>query len=130
MASNLLFSQAGHLVPAYQPEASFRIFERLINHCSIATGGELQDNVDLVDFARNGPAKSTTLLTPPESPGPVCFIRDIKSCPYHYWALVANRKGVAYNGVMYNSTEDYIEPPPLPAYPPVPAVAEGAVDER
>jgi carboxypeptidase C (cathepsin A) len=34
--------QAGHLVPAYQPETAFKIFERAIKGLSIATGEAIQ----------------------------------------------------------------------------------------
>jgi len=42
---NFSFSRvynAGHLVPAYQPEATYRIFERVLKGLSIATGEEIQ----------------------------------------------------------------------------------------
>ena len=42
---NFSFSRiynAGHLVPAYQPECAYRVFERVIKGLSIATGDEIQ----------------------------------------------------------------------------------------
>lgn len=113
--SNPKPSQAGHLVPAYQPETAFRVFERIIKGLSIATGEKITD-----DYSTTGTVNSTKTLVAPEPPAPTCFYRDFLTCDQSGWLHIADRTGVVYNGVVYNSTDDYPILPPLPPYPPAP----------
>ncbi|KAA8911044.1 serine carboxypeptidase [Sphaerosporella brunnea] len=117
--------QAGHLVPAYQPETSFRVFERIIKGLSVATGDPITD-----DYSTTGEAESTKTLVAPEPPEPTCFVRDITTCDDDHWFLLADKKGVIYNGVVYNRTEDYPEPAPLPPYPPGQAKADAGANAK
>jgi hypothetical protein len=45
-------------------------------------------------------------------------VRDISTCDDDHWAMLAQKQGFIYNGVLYNSTDDYPELAPLPPYPP------------
>lgn len=92
--------QAGHLVPAYQPETAFTIFERLIHGKSIATGQEIVASGNDI-YSSTGPKYSTIGLIPPPSPPPVCFIRAASSCPKDRFAMLAAGQGVIINGVLY-----------------------------
>lgn len=106
--------QAGHLVPAYQPETAYRVFERLIKGTTISKG-----EVGIEDYSSTGSRFTTTKLTPPKPPKPTCFVRAIDTCDQEPWLLFANKEAIIFNGVVYNSTDDYPKLDPLPAYPPV-----------
>ena len=92
--------QAGHLVPAYQPETAFTIFERLIHGKSIATGQEIVASGNSI-YSSTGPEYSTIGLIPPPPPPPVCFIRAASSCTKEQFATLAAGQGVIINGVLY-----------------------------
>ncbi|RPB23264.1 serine carboxypeptidase [Terfezia boudieri ATCC MYA-4762] len=91
--------QAGHLVPAYQPETGFTIFERVIHGKSIATGQEIVTSGNDI-YSSTGPKFSTIGLIPPPPPPPVCFIRSTSSCTKEQFAMLAAGHGVIINGVL------------------------------
>lgn len=91
--------QSGHLVPAYQPETAFTIFERLIRGKSIATGEDINASGDNI-YSSTGPKYSTVGLIPPPPPPPVCFIRAVSSCTQEQFAMIAAGQGVIINGVL------------------------------
>ena len=91
--------QAGHLVPAYQPETAFTIFERLIFGKSIANGEEISTTGDDI-YSSTGPNNSAVGFTPPPPPPPLCFVRAISSCTKEQIAMLAAGKGVIINGVL------------------------------
>ena len=91
--------QAGHLVPAYQPETAFSIFDRLINGKSIATGKDISTSGKNI-YSTTGPKLSTIGLKPPAPPAPVCFVRAIDTCTKRKFAMLAEGKGVIINGVL------------------------------
>lgn len=74
--------QAGHLVPAYQPEAAYEIFMRAIKGQNIATGTiDLQKITSIGEqYASQRPlnawAKSEILPALPHE----CYIRDMMRC--------------------------------------------------
>ncbi|KAK8014450.1 hypothetical protein PG990_007746 [Apiospora arundinis] len=74
---NLSFSriyQAGHFVPAYQPETAFQVFARIILGKSLSDGKP----VDLSTYDTTGPANATSSLQlPPPSPKHTCWVRNI-----------------------------------------------------
>lgn len=73
---NLSFSriyQAGHFVPAYQPETAFQVFARIILGKSLSDGRP----VDLSTYDTAGPANATSSLKLPPSPTHTCWVRDI-----------------------------------------------------
>jgi carboxypeptidase C (cathepsin A) len=107
---NLSFSriyQAGHFVPAYQPEAVFTLMTRIILGKNLATG----EDADLSSFSTSGSANSTATFKPPESPRPTCYIRDIDSrCTDAQIAKIKAGQGVVINGVLYDQGSDWIPP--------------------
>lgn len=125
MISNPKLSQAGHLIPAYQPETAYRIFERVIKGLSIATGEKITD-----DYSTTGTVNSTKSLVAAPPPAPTCFYRDIATCDADGWLHIADTTGVVYNGVVYNSTDDYPILEPLPPYPPTPTGNRSYISER
>jgi hypothetical protein len=69
-------------------------------------------------YSTTGSANTTKTFTAPPPPEPTCFVRTINTCDIAAWTMFANKEGVIFNGVVYNSTEDYPELDPLPPYPP------------
>ncbi|PGH01607.1 hypothetical protein GX51_05172 [Blastomyces parvus] len=63
--------QAGHTVPAYQPELALELFRRSLFHLDLATG-----KINLLtqsNYSTTGPANSTHTEKPPAQPSPTCY---------------------------------------------------------
>ncbi|KAK5078291.1 hypothetical protein LTR64_003300 [Lithohypha guttulata] len=109
---NLSFSRiydAGHLVPAYQPETAFTVFSRVI----AGTGISLGLPIDLSTFATTGDANATHTNLAPTAAAPICFLRAINStCNRDQKNMVANRAGVVINGVLYSQSASWQAPEP------------------
>jgi carboxypeptidase C (cathepsin A) len=77
---NLSFSriyQAGHFVPAYQPETAFQVFARIIMGTSVSDG----QPINLSTYNTTGAANATSKLSLPPSPTQTCWVRNIpNSC--------------------------------------------------
>lgn len=108
---NLSFSRiydAGHLVPAYQPETTFTVFSRLIQ----GTGISLGRKIDLASYISSGEANSTHKNQAPAAASPVCNIRAVNStCSTDQKNILANHDGVIINGVVYSREADWQAPP-------------------
>jgi len=104
---NLSFSriyQAGHFVPAYQPETSFQVFARIIMGTSISTG----ESIDLSTYNTSGSAAASSSLSLPSSPSPTCFIRAImSSCPEDAIRSIFKGEGVIINGAWYPGSSNW-----------------------
>ncbi|KAI5810461.1 Alpha/Beta hydrolase protein [Pyronema omphalodes] len=107
--------QAGHLVPAYQPETAFRIFERAIKGLSIATGEAIQHSGNET-YTTTGRRKSSKVLVPPHPPEPTCFIRNVATCDESHWNAFAMKNVVIYNGVAYLSEDEYASTHPATGF--------------
>lgn len=103
---NLSFSRiydAGHSVPAYQPETAFQVFARILTGTSVSTG----ETVDLSTFNTTGPLNATHTNSLPSSPSPTCYLRDIPgSCTEDQKNMIINNQGVIYNGVLFSASSD------------------------
>ncbi|RPA97220.1 putative carboxypeptidase S1 [Choiromyces venosus 120613-1] len=77
--------QAGHEVPAYQPETALEIFMRTLRGQDLATGTIKVDG----EYKTTGPS-STFLVrdVPPEDPAPTCYILAPESCEKRIWKSV------------------------------------------
>ncbi|KAI9808965.1 MAG: hypothetical protein M1826_003943 [Phylliscum demangeonii] len=79
---NLSFSrvfEAGHEVPAYQPETAYKIFRRAMFNRDIATGAI--DTARHSNYSSRGPASSFAIIDPvPASPEPTCYIWAPGTC--------------------------------------------------
>jgi len=107
---NLSFSRiydAGHQVPAYQPETAFEVFARVIFGTAIATG----QPIDQSTYRTTGPANSTYQNKPGTSAANVCWVRSINSTctPAQITSILAG-KGVVLNGVWYENSSQYTPP--------------------
>lgn len=107
---NLSFSRiydAGHLVPAYQPETAFTVFSRIIQGTGISLG--LPINPD--DYSSSGDANATHTNSAPSAAEPTCNIRAMNStCDTDQKNMVANRAGVIINGVLYSNSASWQTP--------------------
>ncbi|KAK2061016.1 serine carboxypeptidase [Colletotrichum caudatum] len=104
---NLSFSriyQAGHSVPAYQPETAFQVFARVILGTSVSTG----DRVDLSSFNTSGDAHATHTDKLPSSPDPTCWLRYMESsCSDEQVSMISRGEGTVINGVLYSASSDW-----------------------
>ena len=108
---NLSFSRiynAGHLIPAYQPETAFTVFTRIIMGNDISLGGV----VDLTTYTSNGTANATFTSKAPDQLQPTCWVRDIQSkCSNNQKNQLKDGNGVIINGVLYDNAEEWKPPP-------------------
>ncbi|KAF4458838.1 carboxypeptidase [Fusarium albosuccineum] len=104
---NLSFSriyQAGHAVPAYQPETAFQVFARIIMGTSVSTGKD----IDAASYNTSGDANATHTDTLPKELKPTCYVRSFQNtCDDDARDLAVDDKGVVINGVLYSSSDDW-----------------------
>lgn len=107
---NLSFARvydAGHLVPAYQPETAFTIFSRVIE----GTGISLGLPIDRGNFVSSGDANATHTNSAPDAADPTCNYRAMNStCNTDQKNMIANRAGVLINGVLYSDSASWQTP--------------------
>jgi carboxypeptidase C (cathepsin A) len=107
---NLSFSRiydAGHLVPAYQPETAFTVFTRIIEGVDIGLG----ISIDLSTFGTQGDANATQTNIAPPLQSPTCFVRAVnETCDTDQKNMFANGAGVIINGVLYAMSSDWTPP--------------------
>lgn len=108
---NLSFSRiydAGHLIPAYQPETMFTVFTRIILGTEISTG----ESVNLTTYISNGTANATHTNKIPDQHTDVCYIRNIgDTCTADQRVAIEAGKGAIINGVFYNGANEWKAPP-------------------
>ncbi len=107
---NLSFSRiydAGHLIPAYQPETAFTVFTRIIMGSDISLGKP----ADLSTYTSNGTANATETAKAPDQLDPTCWVRNIgSSCSEDDRIMLQQGRGVIINGVLYSSSSDWKAP--------------------
>ncbi|KAI0843260.1 serine carboxypeptidase [Hypoxylon sp. FL0890] len=102
--------EAGHEVPAYQPETAYKLFHRALFNKDIATG-----TVDLIEnseYVTEGPADTWTIKN--EDPPDLlhfCYIYDMSTCTDEQIESVLNGTAVVINGIIKdkNSTQLFPE---------------------
>lgn len=103
-AGNLSFSRiydAGHEIPAYQPETMFTLFSRIIQGGNDLSSGQ---PADLATFRSKGDANSTAVNHAPPMALPTCFLRNVAAtCSQDQQIMLQARSGVIINGVHYES---------------------------
>lgn len=103
---NLSFSRiydAGHAVPAYQPETSFEVFARIMRGTSVSTG----ESINLSTYNTTGPLNSTHTNKLPSSPAATCWIRNIpETCNVDEKNKIIQGQGVIINGIHYDASSD------------------------
>lgn len=107
---NFSFSRiydAGHLIPAYQPETAFTVFTRIIMGTDIATGKP----ANLSNFSTHGNGNATYINSAPASPDPTCWVRNIaNTCTNDQKNMIQQGQGFIINGVLYNKASDWQAP--------------------
>ena len=103
-AGNLSFSRiydAGHEIPAYQPETMFTLFSRIIQGGNDLSSGQ---PADLATFRSKGDANSTAVNHAPPMALPTCFLRNVAAtCSQGQQIMLQSGSGVIINGVHYES---------------------------
>ena len=109
---NLSFSRvydAGHLVPAYQPETAFTIYTRVIEGTDISMGTP----TDLSTYSSIGDTNATYQNVAPPMAEPTCHLRAVNSTrDLDQKNMLANNAGVIINGVLYGQALDWQAPDP------------------
>ncbi|KAH9216392.1 Alpha/Beta hydrolase protein [Leptodontidium sp. 2 PMI_412] len=104
---NLSFSRiydAGHSVPAYQPETAFQVFARIMSGTSVSTGEIINPSL----YNSTGPLNSTHTASLPSSPSATCWQRNIpETCNGDQKQQIINGEGVIINGILYDETSDW-----------------------
>ncbi|KAI2463189.1 serine carboxypeptidase [Annulohypoxylon bovei var. microspora] len=102
--------EAGHEVPAYQPETAYKMFHRALFNKDIATG-----TVDLIDnpeYVTEGPADTWAIknVDPPDLLH-FCYVYDTSTCTEEQIESVLNGTAVILNGIVKdkNSTQLFPE---------------------
>ncbi|CZR57109.1 related to carboxypeptidase [Phialocephala subalpina] len=107
---NLSFSRiydAGHSVPAYQPETAFQVFARIMTGTSISTGEIINRSV----YNTSGPLNATHTASLPASPSATCWLRNIPdTCNGDQKNMIVNNEGVIINGILYDASSDWSSP--------------------
>ena len=107
---NLSFSRvydAGHLIPAYQPETAFTVFTRIISGTSLTTGEQIDRSV----YGTTGTANATYVNDSPKALKPRCWIRNINAtCTEEQLETIKAGKGALVNGILYNNPDDWKAP--------------------
>lgn len=107
---NLSFSRiydAGHSVPAYQPETAFQVFARIMTGTSLSTG----EVIDLSAYNTSGPLNASATNSLPPSPSATCWLRSIPdTCNSNQKNMIINNEGVIINGILYDASSDWSSP--------------------
>ena len=107
---NLSFSRiydAGHSIPAYQPETAFQVFARIITGTSVSTGAV----IDLSSFNTSGPLNATHTNSLPVPPSSTCWLRNIPdTCTNDEKNMIIEKEGVVINGILYSASSDWSSP--------------------
>ena len=101
---NLSFTrvyQAGHEVPAYQPETAFQIFSRALAGKDIATGNTVVDG----SYSTTGPGSSWDVIQQkaPDIPPEECYVLAPATCDPDTWNSVADGTAKVYEWIVGNS---------------------------
>lgn len=104
---NLSFTrvfQAGHEVPAYQPEAAYEIFRRATAGLDVATGTTTVGD----EYRTEGPGDAWGWREAlPKSPKSRCYVWKPETCTADVWKKVVKGKAVVKDGfVMEEDDED------------------------
>jgi carboxypeptidase C (cathepsin A) len=102
--------QAGHEVPAYQPETALAIFQRALFNKDIATG-----KIDVAanaSFSTTGPSDTWARKdTVPESPQPTCYTYNLLStCTEDQYDAVVNGQALIHDYIVIDNNTSGLFP--------------------
>lgn len=99
---NLSFTrvyQAGHEVPAYQPETEWKIFQRALFNLDIATG--TVSTTQNRNYSTSGTRDTFAIRNEPvKLPGAQCYVLDSDQCTPDQWESVENGTAVVRNWIV------------------------------
>ncbi|KAI0376564.1 serine carboxypeptidase [Hypomontagnella monticulosa] len=101
--------EAGHEIPAYQPETAYKMFHRALFNKDIATG-----TVDLIvnpEFTTEGPADTWAIKNedPPDLPH-WCYLYDTSTCTEEQIESILNGSAVIVNGIIKDKNSTLLFP--------------------
>ncbi|KAJ5177009.1 Carboxypeptidase S1 [Penicillium canariense] len=98
--------EAGHEVPAYQPQTAYEIFHRALFNRDLATGKI--DTARNASYSTTGPASTWHIKNQvPESPEPLCYILALEAtCTEDQIASVVNGTAVIKDYVLVEGGEE------------------------
>ncbi|KAF2004374.1 alpha/beta-hydrolase [Amniculicola lignicola CBS 123094] len=109
---NLSFTrvyQAGHEVPAYQPETAFKIFQRALFNFDIATGNIR--TADAPNYATKGPDNVFNITNESVTfPGAQCYVLDRDQCTEEQWKTVEDGTALVRNWIVVDANTTMLFP--------------------
>ena len=109
---NLSFTrvyEAGHEVPAYQPETAYKIFMRALFNRDISTGNI--STAENPDYATEGPSDVYNITNEPIiDAGTQCYVLDPGQCTEDQWASVMNGTALVRNWIVVDANTSYLFP--------------------
>jgi carboxypeptidase C (cathepsin A) len=109
---NLSFTrvyEAGHEVPAYQPETAYRIFTRALFNRDISTGNI--STTENLDYATKGPGDVYNITNEPiVDAGAQCYVLDPGQCTQEQWESVVNGTALVRNWIVVDANTNYLFP--------------------
>lgn len=100
---NTPFANFYVLVPFYQPEAAFRVFNRALSNLDIATG-----KIDITTnttYGTTGPSTIDDITNvDPGFPEPTCYVLEPYTCDEESWSQVTSSKGLIKNYILQKDT--------------------------
>ncbi|KAF2854270.1 alpha/beta-hydrolase [Plenodomus tracheiphilus IPT5] len=109
---NLSFTrvyEAGHEVPAYQPETAYRIFQRALFNLDIATGNT--STVENAEYSTTGPSDVFNITNEPVvDPGSQCYVLDRGQCTNEQWETVMDGSALIRNWIVVDANTSSLFP--------------------
>ncbi|KAN0087104.1 Alpha/Beta hydrolase fold [Elaphomyces granulatus] len=95
--------EAGHQVPAYQPETAYAIFNRSLSNLDIATG-KISTSQNGSQYRTEGPSSTWQIKNKvPEKPAPTCYILSLRdTCTDEQIEGVVNGSALIRNYIVMN----------------------------
>ncbi|OAX82780.1 hypothetical protein ACJ72_02868 [Emergomyces africanus] len=101
--------QAGHMVPAYQPETAFEIFSRAMFNLDIATG-EVNTAIDKEYSTKGSPTSFQIRNKPPPKPKPTCYVLNYESCTDDQVDAIANGSALIRDYILVDENTKHLFP--------------------
>ncbi|KAF2181724.1 alpha/beta-hydrolase [Zopfia rhizophila CBS 207.26] len=109
---NLSFTrvyQAGHEIPAYQPETAYKIFQRALFNFDIATGNI--STAENGNYSTEGPDNVFNITNEPITlPGAQCYVLDRDQCTEEQWESVENGTALVRNWIVVDGNTTQLFP--------------------
>ncbi|OJD24013.1 hypothetical protein ACJ73_04631 [Blastomyces percursus] len=101
--------QAGHMVPAYQPETASEIFRRTMFNMDIATV-KVNTAIDRAYSTKGSPTTFQRKHKPPHKPKPTCYILDYFTCTEGQVAILEKDFGLILDYILVDENTKHLFP--------------------